>query len=104
MLKPLLVLWFFKTFVGIVTFLFISVILNEAQVLGLIFVLFCNFGDIDTSSLVSLITSLVMFILLRSLGLKLTYISKRGVVRLSLVSISIPPNHFVVFFDQYIAI
>lgn len=79
MSKLILVFWLFKVFIGIVTFLFIYVILNIVQVFdfSFVFILLNNFDSINFSCKILLIISLLMtFVFFYFLNLKLGAISK----------------------------
>ncbi len=93
-----LVFWLFGTLVGIVAFLLAGIVLDVAQVFGLVLVLFYHFGSVDSSSWMALIVFITL-IFPGGLGLRLT-ISKRGIVKLSLVFVPIPmlPIGFVLVF------
>lgn len=85
MSRPPLVFWLFRTLVNIVAFLFADVALNIAQVFGLILVLLCHFGGIDSNGwMISLTAFLVAFVFLEGLGLslslKLTSISRKKIM------------------------
>ncbi len=77
------------------TFIFAGIALNMASILGFIFIIFCHLGDIDLRDWISLPITLVVFIFLGGLSLRLTYISRREIVKLSLVSIPILSIGFV---------
>lgn len=78
----------FMTLVGIMNFVFASVIFDIAQVLGFVFVLLGNLGDINPSSLMTFLTATMTFF--GGLGLKLICVSDRKeIVGLSLVFIPI---------------
>ncbi len=62
-------------------FLLIHIALDVAQVLGLILVLFCYLSGIDLNDLMA--SSLAFMTLFGDLGLRL--ISRRGIMRLTLV-------------------
>lgn len=79
----------FKTLIGIVTFLFIDIILDIAQVFSLAFVFFSNLTGINLSSQIVSLTTFIIFICLRNLGLRLICISKRRIIKLSFVYILI---------------
>ncbi len=80
-------------------FLLVGVALDVAQVLGLILVLLCYFSDVDPSGwMVSSMVFLLPLIFLRGLGLRLTCISKRGIMGFSLISVLILPSNFVPVF------
>lgn len=82
------VFWLFNTLVNIMAFLFASVIFDMAQVFS--FILY-HFKGIDPSCWISSSTAfLIMFVFLRDLSLglslRLTCISKKGIIaRLSLI-------------------
>lgn len=90
------------------TFLLLGIILNIAQVLGLIliFVFFSNLNSIDSSNKVVFSTIFILvFVFLR--GLKLTYISRKKILnRLILISIfpMIPISFIFMVFDWFIAL
>ncbi len=83
--------WLLRILDDVVAFLFIHVTFNMVLVFGFVLVFLCYLCDIDPSSWIISIAFLVAFILLGglhlSLGLKLTGISRRGIVGLSFVSI-----------------
>ena len=88
--------------------MFVGLVFNIIQVLSLIFflVLFCYLCSIDPSSWVTLTAFLVAFVFLGglglNLGLRLTYISKKKIVKLNFVSISMVPTEFI-FFYRFVA-
>ncbi len=87
--RPPIVFWIFGIFVGIVTLLLTGIIFDIAQVLGLIFVFifFGNLSGIDLSGWMASSMTSMTFVFLGGLGLRLTCISRRRIVGLSLVSI-----------------
>ncbi len=90
---------FFGILVGIVALLLVDVALDVTQVLDFILIIFCNFGDVNPSSwIATLIVSLIVLVFLGDLGLRLTYISKRRIIRLSLIAILILLIPFVFVF------
>lgn len=96
--------WLLKAFVGIVTFLLVDIVLDAAQIFDLIFVIvfFCNLSGVDRSSwIASLAVFLMTFVFLEGLSqsLRLTYISKRKIIGLSFVFISI--GLLLIFFNSW---
>lgn len=95
---------------GIVVFLLASIPFDMIQVFGLIFAFFCYLGGVDSSSwMIFSIIFLMAFVFCGGLGLslslRLTCISRKGIVRLSLVfipMITLVPTKFV-FFGEFIA-
>ena len=79
------------TLVGIVTFLFIDIVFDMAQVFGFIFVIifFCYINDINPINLMTFLIVFIRFVFLKCLNLRLT-ISKREIVRIMVVFIPIP--------------
>ena len=71
--------------------LFENIIFNMTSILSLIFVLVFlgNLNGINPSSWITSLIIFMMFVFLKSLGLRLTYVSKQGIVGLSLVFVSI---------------
>lgn len=85
--------------VGIVSFLFAGIAFNMTQVFDLS-LFFCYFSCINLSSWMTLTVFLIVFIFLRDLGLRVTYINKREIMdRLNLVSIlRLLIDYILVFF------
>ena len=93
---------FFEVVVDVIAFLFASIVLDMTHVFYLVFVFvfLCNLNHIDLSGLMAPLVAYITFVFLGSLSLRLTYISRRGVVGLSFIFIFILvlPTCFVFFF------
>ncbi len=85
-------------------FLFAVIVLDVVQVFGLVLVILANLNDIDPSGWMALLAGFMTFIILESLGLGLTHISRQELLKLSFVfvfvSMLVFPTGFVfLFFD-----
>ena len=101
--RPPPVFWFFESFVSIMSLLLAGIILDMAQVLGLILIFFGHLGSIHSSGwMISSITSMT-FVFFRNLGLRLI-ISRWGVMGLSFIFVLVsifPISIIFVFFGQW---
>ena len=84
------------------TFLFVGKIFDITQILSFIFVFifFDNLNSINFNGWMAILITSIRFIFLENLGLRLIRISKRKIVRFSLVFISVPVflTNFIFFF------
>ena len=97
-LRPPLVFCLFGTLICIMTFLFADIVFDIIQILAFVLVFLGNLNGINFSSWIALLTASMTFIFLKSLSLRLIYISRQRVVILSFVFVFVPIPVFLTGF------